>query len=340
MEEMSPAVAVPFGVGNSVCDNSTIATNHMDITRLKLMTDAAGLLSDSGPEVSKEKLECGEEDCDCSGLEIEVTVVAGSDKKEDTGGPSPLSDMISQNNSNWVSGDDSIARESEEEDCISVEGDQILDGSVASEGSSIEDFFGFEAISEVGTLSSVDIEKSICSVDVIAKITRLGESNVDTDIVSDPLAVAVDFEEEIGDGSQSKPSEVVLQLPVEKGAVARSVFEVDFVPLWGFTSVCGRRPEMEDAVATVPHFLKIPIQMLVGDRVLDGMSKYLNQQTVHFFGVYDGHGGSQVLSLLFPVGFVFLVRFIICVIQIMSLTLYGSLSHGLAFLHSGCKLLL
>ncbi|PON95982.1 Protein phosphatase 2C [Trema orientale] len=296
MEEMSPAVAVPFGVGNSVCDNPTIATNHMDITRLKLMTDTAGLLSDSVPKNSTDRLAGSEEDCDCGGLDDEVTVVAGSVQKEDRGGPSPLSDMISQNKSNWVSGDDSLARESEEEDCLSVEGDQILDGSVASESSSIEDFFGFDAISEVGTLNSVDIEKSICSVDVVAKITRLGESNGDADIVNDPLAVAVSLEEEIGDGSHSKRSEVVRQLPVEKGVVARSVFEVDYVPLWGFTSVCGRRPEMEDALATVPRFLKIPIQMLVGDRVIDGMSKYLTHQTVHFFGVYDGHGGSQVAN--------------------------------------------
>ena len=319
MEEMSPAVAVPFGVGNSVCDSSTIATNHMDITRLKLMNDTAGLLSDSVTNVSTETLAGSEEDCDCSGLDNEVTGVAGSVRKEDRGGPSPLSDMISQNKSNWVSGDDSIARESEEEDCLSVEGDQILDGSVASESSSIEDLFGFESISEGGTLSSVDIEKSICSVDVVAKNTRLGESNVDTDVVSHPLAVAVSLEEEIGDGPHSKRSEVVLQLPVEKGAVARSVFEVDYVPLWGFTSVCGRRPEMEDAVATVPHFFKIPIQMLIGDRVLDGMSKYSTSQTVHFFGVYDGHGGYQVLTSLVTTFSVYLVLLRLRIMQLMSL---------------------
>ncbi|GMN70939.1 hypothetical protein TIFTF001_055105, partial [Ficus carica] len=74
MEEMSPAVAVPFGVGNSVCENPSIANNHLDITRLKLMTDTAGLLSDSAPKVSSEKLEGGEEDCDCSGLDNEVSV--------------------------------------------------------------------------------------------------------------------------------------------------------------------------------------------------------------------------------------------------------------------------
>lgn len=299
MEEMSPAVAVPFGVGNSVCENPSIANNHLDITRLKLMTDTASLLSDSAPKVSSEKLEGGEEDCDCSGLDNEVSAILGSAQKEDRAGRSPLSDMISQNKSNGVAGDDSIAHESEEDDCLFVEGDQILDSSVASESSSLcgEDFFSFEATFDVGTPSSLDVGKNICSVEVVAKISKLAESNVDMDVVSEPLSVAVSLEGDIRDASHSKLSEVVLQLPVEKGTViTRSVFEVDYVPLWGFTSICGRRPEMEDALATIPQFLKIPIQMLIGDRVIDGMNNYLTQQTLHFFGVYDGHGGCQVAN--------------------------------------------
>ena len=32
----------------------------------------------------------------------------------------------------------------------------------------------------------------------------------------------------------------------------------------------------------------------IGDRVIDGINKCFNQQMTHFFGVYDGHGGSQV----------------------------------------------
>ncbi|KAF3446073.1 hypothetical protein FNV43_RR11252 [Rhamnella rubrinervis] len=297
MEEMSPAVAVPFRVGNSVCDSPTIAT-HMDITRLKLMTDTADLLSDSLP---KETVAGGDENCNCSGLDNEaVSVIV----KVDEGGVAPLLDMISQNKSNWVAGDDLIAQESEEGVSLLLEGDQILDSScslsVASETSSIcgEDLLGFEATFEVGTSSSVDIDKSICSVDVVTKATNLRESNVETDSASEALAVAVSLDE-IGDGTDSKPPAVVLQLPVEKGVsgtVSRSVFEVDYVPLWGFTSMCGRRPEMEDAFATVPRFLKIPVEMLIGDRVIDGMSKGLAHQTLHFFGVYDGHGGSQVAN--------------------------------------------
>ncbi|XP_059640272.1 uncharacterized protein LOC132282562 isoform X2 [Cornus florida] len=92
---------------------------------------------------------------------------------------------------------------------------------------------------------------------------------------------------------------VAPQLPLDKQMSAsfdQSVFEVDCVPLWGFTSMCGRRPEMEDAVATVPQFWKIPIQMLISDRLVDGMSWFSSHLSAHFFGVYDGYGGSQVAS--------------------------------------------
>ncbi|KAE8735259.1 putative protein phosphatase 2C 6 [Hibiscus syriacus] len=119
--------------------------------------------------------------------------------------------------------------------------------------------------------------ENICGLDIIAKATKFVESNVDTDVASDPIAVAVSLEEEIADGSEEKPSEGVLQLALQKEL------------LW-------QRPEMEDAVATVPRFVKVPIEMLIGSRVLDGMSKGFAHQTAHFFGVYDGHGGSQVAN--------------------------------------------
>ncbi|KAK2644943.1 hypothetical protein Ddye_020138 [Dipteronia dyeriana] len=285
MEEMSPAVAVPFRAGNSVCDNSTIAA-HFSITGLKLMADAADLLSNSVAKVSAQSVAHGDEDCNCRDLASEASGEQVVVREEGKVGGSALFDMISENKRNSVPGE-----ESEEDDSLSLEGDRILDNfSVTSETSSLcgEDYLSMEAISDVGTLSSIDIQKSICSEDIISKVSDLGEPNV-----------AVSLDEEIRDGSKSKPSSAVLQLAFEKGVsrtVGRSVFEVDYVPLWGFTSVCGRRPEMEDAVASVPYFLKIPIQMLIDEQVLDGMRKRFNLQTAHFFGVYDGHGGLQVAN--------------------------------------------
>ncbi|XP_038710325.1 probable protein phosphatase 2C 6 isoform X1 [Tripterygium wilfordii] len=299
MEEMPPAVTVPFRVGNSVCDNPFLA-NHMDITRLKLMANTSGLLSGSVTEVST----AGDEHSICdldNGFTDTVETVSEYEREEGA----PLLEMISDNKSNWVASADVITRESEDDDSLSLEADQILDSScslsVASDTSSLcgEDFLTFDASSEVGAPSSTGIEKIICSVDIITKATSVAESNCVTDIVSNPLAVGVRLGEDVRDGPDPKPSAVVLQFSLERqvsGTVGRSVFEVEYVPLWGFTSLCGRRPEMEDALATVPQFMKIPIQMLIGDRIIDGMSKFLTQQTAHFFGVYDGHGGSQVAN--------------------------------------------
>lgn len=51
----------------------------------------------------------------------------------------------------------------------------------------------------------------------------------------------------------------------------------DFGPRYGFSSVCGRRREMEDAVSVRPNFLP-------------------GSAESHFFGVFDGHGCSHVAT--------------------------------------------
>ncbi|ONK80891.1 uncharacterized protein A4U43_C01F22900 [Asparagus officinalis] len=75
-----------------------------------------------------------------------------------------------------------------------------------------------------------------------------------------------------------------------------SVLLKEYVPLWGSVSICGRRPEMEDALAVVPWFHEIPLEMLIGNRLIDGSITSLSSLPAHFFGVYDGHGGAQVAN--------------------------------------------
>ncbi|XP_059300551.1 probable protein phosphatase 2C 24 isoform X2 [Lycium ferocissimum] len=52
-------------------------------------------------------------------------------------------------------------------------------------------------------------------------------------------------------------------------------------PKFGFASVCGRRRDMEDAVAIHPSFLQMEQE---------------NSGDLHYFGVYDGHGCSHVAT--------------------------------------------
>lgn len=54
----------------------------------------------------------------------------------------------------------------------------------------------------------------------------------------------------------------------------------ELFPKFGFTSVKGRRRDMEDAVSIHPSFC--------------GEDRYISSDT-HFFGVYDGHGCSHVI---------------------------------------------
>ncbi|KAL9224079.1 hypothetical protein vseg_000149 [Gypsophila vaccaria] len=62
---------------------------------------------------------------------------------------------------------------------------------------------------------------------------------------------------------------------------------------WGWTSVIGRRSEMEDAVAVVPAFVSRSC-CLAGGCTAPGSRMSDDVSPLHFFGVYDGHGGSEV----------------------------------------------
>jgi hypothetical protein len=57
-------------------------------------------------------------------------------------------------------------------------------------------------------------------------------------------------------------------------------------PPHGLVSVCGRRREMEDAVAAFPSLVQFP--------PIPALQAVTEEAPLHFFGVYDGHGGSQV----------------------------------------------
>ncbi|PHT32630.1 putative protein phosphatase 2C 53 [Capsicum baccatum] len=303
MEEMY-TVAVPFIFGSLICDKPSIGS-RMDVTRIKSMDDATSLFSDSAGRTLAESVSGGNDDCSSVDSESDLSIAVSSVPEESRSEGTMSLDVISENESNWIAGD-AVVRESEDDDdSSSLEGDQIPDSScslsVVSDCSSLcaDDFIGFEIVSDVESQDLVDSRKIISPVELIAKTGVLVESDVE-DTVTRPVAVPDRLEEQqFTYGHSSNPSAVVLQLPLDNGVsatVSRSVFDVDYIPLWGYTSICGRRPEMEDAFATVPRFMKIPLQMLIGDRVLDGLSRRLSHLTTHFFGVYDGHGGSQVAN--------------------------------------------
>ncbi|XP_076925425.1 protein phosphatase 2C 7-like [Bidens hawaiensis] len=121
-------------------------------------------------------------------------------------------------------------------------------------------------------------------------------------LVNDDVMIQENISKEISLGKETIESAIGLKASVvvvadkNHSKTVRSVFELEYVPLYGSHSVCGRRTEMEDTVSSVPAFTKIPVKMLVGDRVINGINTNLTELNAHFFGVYDGHGGCQVAN--------------------------------------------
>jgi protein phosphatase 2C len=78
----------------------------------------------------------------------------------------------------------------------------------------------------------------------------------------------------------------------------RSVYLMECVPLWGCAATRGHAAEMEDACAAVPRFADVPVRMLASTREMDGIGVDFDASELrlpaHLFGVYDGHGGSEV----------------------------------------------
>ncbi|XP_057507447.1 probable protein phosphatase 2C 24 isoform X2 [Actinidia eriantha] len=65
--------------------------------------------------------------------------------------------------------------------------------------------------------------------------------------------------------------------PLLSTAIVQTVY-----PKFGMASICGRRRDMEDAVAVHPFFCR---------------REHDSADELHYFGVYDGHGGSHVAMM-------------------------------------------
>ncbi|OIT35276.1 PREDICTED: protein phosphatase 2C 16-like isoform X1 [Nicotiana attenuata] len=273
MEELSPAVAVTLSLSTSICDNPAIS-NNMEITRLKLVTDTASLLSDHPSLLHVEPNTSWDGNSNSMKAEVGRVPFCG-----------PLQTVLGAENGPIVS--DSIIQGNEEDGILSIgEDPYVING---------EELLPLGASSELSLPIAVEIE-GIDNGQILAKVISLEERSLGRKI-SNLSAVAAIPDDEITTGPMLKASVVALPLPSENEPVkesVKSVFELECVPLWGSVSICGKRPEMEDALMVVPNFIKIPIKMFIGDRVIDGLSQRLSHLTSHFYGVYDGHGGSQV----------------------------------------------
>ncbi|RWV97537.1 hypothetical protein GW17_00039665 [Ensete ventricosum] len=181
-------------------------------------------------------------------------------------------------------GDDPIT-ESDLEDSTSVEPELSVGSScsVVSDSSSIScamDGFSISNSScKMGTPTSVDAGNSLVEiVPVPASVELLAVSMVDRDAAITPVVEYGTPQSRSGGGAGR----------------SQSLFLMESLPLWGCITICGRRPEMEDAVVVVPNFFQVPLRLLTDDEIVDGLDPDAIRLPLHFFGVYDGHGGAQV----------------------------------------------
>ncbi|XP_042044543.1 protein phosphatase 2C 16-like, partial [Salvia splendens] len=271
MDEMCPTIAVTVSLGNPVCES------HKETARLKLETEAAMMLDDVSRSSS--------DNTESSNVPV---VPQGSEAKRD------LSQTMAENYQ--FSSD---VQESEEDEVLSIgEGPDLSSVELVPLDSCSDLTVPLDTTPESSLPIAVEIE-GVDNGQIVAKVISVEDRNTKRRLSHDNLTVATTQDEECSSGPTIKASVVSLKLSNEKnpskGGV-KSVYELDCLPLWGSVSIIGHRPEMEDAVVAVPLFMKIPIKMFIGDYKIDGISQTLTHLTSHFFGVYDGHGGSQVAN--------------------------------------------
>ncbi|KAK6140728.1 hypothetical protein DH2020_025526 [Rehmannia glutinosa] len=202
----------------------------MDVMNFELMAEQASLFSDSEMKNSNNSLDGDNEDCSFgdSGSEVSFTVVLGPG--ETRSGVSSV-----------------LAMTSEDDGSSSLEGDPILDSScslsVVSDTSSLcgDDLIGFETNSEIGT-SFLEVDKSVFDVELI--------KTSNATVFGDSLSVAVGIGEDIvSDGVSLKSSAVDIQS--EKGLISgrasRSIFEVDYLCLYGVLRLCVLMMRLEES---------------------------------------------------------------------------------------------
>lgn len=149
-------------------------------------------------------------------------------------------------------------------------------------------------------LTTEDSRSTTSSGDVSMTSSSSGE--IPAMLVSEAVVVA-----RVSDATASgerTADEMRAMAPVTPKCVGRNNKGVS----WGFTSVIGRRREMEDAVAVVPGFISRTCDH-VGGCTAPGSRTSSDISPLHFFGVYDGHGGSQVFSIFHFFFMVFLLLF-------------------------------
>ncbi|KAL2338749.1 hypothetical protein Fmac_013195 [Flemingia macrophylla] len=298
MEEISPSVAVPFtlGVGNLIQKESAVTT-HMEITGLKLManTAAAALMLNPAVECCQPYSVGSENPADVSLQQITLS----AEVKENHVGDALVSEMVIECESNWVLNESHTMDREEDEIMLAVDFQCLNNASSQSVANGKSDPCREEAALLKTSYPEIDSPIIPKVDDDIHGKSQIKEPCPSMKPVENNVSVAMDISTEDQSGSDEsdpKPSAVLLdQLPRLNNTMRTSnqnALELNSGPLWGYSSICGMRQEMEDAISVKPQLFQVPSQMLMNEHVSENDKHSL----AHFFGVYDGHGGLQVAN--------------------------------------------
>ncbi|KAG0492132.1 hypothetical protein HPP92_005530 [Vanilla planifolia] len=264
MNEISTTGGLKFTIGNSLHETQSLVVN-----RLELMTDQAERQLDTSGGVSAAAAMMEVEEGDDSKGRI---VLLGAEQ-ENLGLVDVEIDRME------IVG--AKIEEEEEDDTASVGPEPSLASDTSSVASALDELSNIDVALEVCTPSSINVE-------AIKGFENLATPMVE-ELSVDVMDVGVVCDEVKGQASVEQ-----MEVHGTRYTNMKSIYLKDWVPLWGCISLCGRRPEMEDAVVVVPRFFDIPLWTLTSDCILDGIDTNKVSVPSHFFGVYDGHGGSQV----------------------------------------------
>ncbi|KAL2970909.1 hypothetical protein AAZX31_15G164300 [Glycine max] len=272
MEEITSTVAVPFTLGNLIQKEQAVTT-HMEITGLKLRANTSSSLI-LNPAIESEKhTDIGPQ------TQIEVS----SEAKENPVGAGLVSEMVSQGDNNGLYSESLNQAIKENESLLAKDSqcDRHISQSAAGGKSS--------PCREESSVLRTNCERN-------SPITiKVDDNIIDGKSGSTKLPHAREHESDDGSGSDEsnkKTFDVRCEMPEKPTCLELSGNTTSTTPLWGCSSVCGRRKEMEDAIAVKPHLFQVTSRMLMDDHVSEN-TKY---SPAHFFGVYDGHGGIQVAN--------------------------------------------
>ncbi|XP_078438683.1 protein phosphatase 2C 50-like [Wolffia australiana] len=311
MEELRAAVTLPLRMGGTPCDNA------LEITQLKLITDTGRLLPASNSSLGgkSEILRTEEIAIDVCNQRLRPASNSSLGGKFFAGDGSQVHDAdtirtekmeVCESNerlvldSNTTSGSQvpqtKIIRTEEIDACVSNER-LVLDSNTTS-GSQVH---------QTKIIRTEEIDACVSNERSMLHSNTFSSSQVlETEIIRTEEMSGRNESSGVSDCSSSLPEDFATEIEAIN-AVCSSA-ECDKInaitedsslggegnlcnlmlsrpPLWGYASICGRRAEMEDAFSAVPFFSRV-----------NGEDAELGSSPAHFFGVYDGHGGSQVAN--------------------------------------------